>query len=275
MRVRGNVGINTTNPFCRLVIGGSENGSATGSNDRAFFAYDSGTSLSNDTGGGSDVSVWSHGWVGTSKGFIATNATTFSDERLKKNIVDADDGECLDILRQLRPTKYEYRDYITRGEAPVWGFIAQEVEAILPYSTHRFRNYIPNIYELATVSSSNVITFTSFNTSELDDDASILQVKTIDGESQDVTVSEVIDEHCVRVKEDLTNWIGSVDESGDVVPGDKLFVYGQMKEDVRGLKKDAIWTVATSALQELDRQLQAEKTKVSDLLARVEALESR
>ena len=136
------------------------------------------------------------------------------------------------------------------------------MEAILPYSTHRFKSYIPNIYELATVSSSNFITFTSFNTSELDDDASILQVKTIDGESQDVTLADVLDEHSVRVEEDLN-------------AGDKLFIYGQIKEDVRGLKKDAIWTVATSALQEVDRQLQTEKNKVTDLLARVEALESR
>ena len=47
------------------------------------------------------------------------------------------------------------------------------------------------------------------------------------------------------------------------------------------LQKDAIWTVATSALQELDRQLQAEKTKVATLetqltsvLARLDALEN-
>jgi hypothetical protein len=47
------------------------------------------------------------------------------------------------------------------------------------------------------------------------------------------------------------------------------------------LKKDAIWTVATSALQEVDRQLQVEKAKVTTLetqltsvLARLDALES-
>jgi len=39
------------------------------------------------------------------------------------------------------------------------------------------------------------------------------------------------------------------------------------------LQKDAIWTVATSALQEVDRQLQAEKEKVASLEARILALE--
>lgn len=41
------------------------------------------------------------------------------------------------------------------------------------------------------------------------------------------------------------------------------------------LQKEAIWTIATSALQEVDKQLQEEKQKVADLLARVEALENR
>jgi hypothetical protein len=275
----GNVGIGTTNPFCRLEIYGSANGNASGSDDRAFFATSSGTALSNDTGSGSGVSVWSHDWVGSGTGFIAANATTFSDERLKKNIVDADDGECLDILRQLQPKKYNYVDVVQRGETPVWGFIAQEVEAILPYSTHNFQEYIPNIYELANVSSSNVITFTNFNTSNLEANATIIRVKTVNGGQENVTLTEVIDEHTIRVEEDLNEWTGSIDETGNVVTGNQLFIFGQRMEDVRGLKKDAIWTVATSALQEIDRQLQAEKakvatleTQVADLLARVQTL---
>ena len=56
--------------------------------------------------------------------------------------------------------------------------------------------------------------------------------------------------------------------------GNQLFVYGQEVDDFVFLKKEAIWTVATSALQEVDRQLQAEKAKVADLLARVQALEN-
>jgi len=60
-----------------------------------------------------------------------------------------------------------------------------------------------------------------------------------------------------------------------------LYVYGQEVDDFVFIKKDAIWTVATAALQEVDRQLQAEKTKVATLetqlasvLARLDALEN-
>ncbi len=269
----GKVGIGKTDPFCKLHIA-SDNNSASGSNRRAYFFPTSTGALSYDTGTGSGVSVWSDGWIGSFAGFIAANATTFSDERLKKNIIDADDGECLDTLRQLKPKKYQYKDYVKRGETPVWGFIAQEVEQILPYSTHRFKEFIPNIYELANVSASNVITFTNFNTSNLESNATIIRIMTKDDNEETVTIAEVIDEHAIRVEEDLSEWTGSLDETGNVVAGNQLFIYGQQVEDVRGLKKDAIWTVATSALQEVDRQLQAEKAKVASLEARIAALEN-
>ena len=62
---------------------------------------------------------------------------------------------------------------------------------------------------------------------------------------------------------------------------DKLLLYGQKPNDFHRLNKDVIFTLATAALQEVDRQLQAEKTKVTTLetqlasvLARLDALES-
>ena len=54
---------------------------------------------------------------------------------------------------------------------------------------------------------------------------------------------------------------------GFSMEGDKIFVYGQQVDDFVFLKKDAIWTVATSALQEVDR-------KVTALEARISALEN-
>jgi chromosome segregation ATPase len=41
------------------------------------------------------------------------------------------------------------------------------------------------------------------------------------------------------------------------------------------LKKDAIWTVATAALQEVDRQLQAEKTKTTALETKLQEAEAK
>jgi hypothetical protein len=59
-----------------------------------------------------------------------------------------------------------------------------------------------------------------------------------------------------------------------------VFVYGQKVDDFHYLDKQAIFTVGISALQEVDRQLQAEKaktvsleTQMASLLERVTALE--
>ena len=98
----------------------------------------------------------------------------------------------------------------------------------------------------------------------------VLKVYDIDDTEHLVNIAEVVDEHSVRVDEDLSEWIGTVEGS----EGDKIFVYGQRVDDFVFLKKDAIWTVATSALQEVDRQLQAEKARNDALEARISALEN-
>ena len=196
------------------------------------------------------------------------------EEEIKKNIVDADDVECLEVLRQLKPKKYEYKDVVKRGEEPVWGFIAQEVRDVLPYATQLRQQFIPNIYELANVSSSNVITFTNFNTSNLEANATTIQVMTKGGKEERATIAEVIDERTIRVEEDLSDWTGSLDESGNLVAGSQLFIQGQEVDDFVFLKKDAVWTVATSALQEVDRQLQAEKARNDALEARLSTFEA-
>jgi hypothetical protein len=268
------VGIGTVTPHARLQVHGSS-GAVTGGGSRKWFTRD--TTLSGDgLGSWGAMSIYASNDIVSGGYFAAVNGTIgSSDERIKKNIVDANDSECLETLRLLKPKKYQYRDIVEKGEEPVWGFIAQEVRETLPYATQLRKYVLPNIYELANVSSSNVITFTNFNTSNLESNATTL-VRTmgIDGEQHDVHLAEVIDTHTIRVKEDLTDWIGSVDETGNVVAGNQLFVYGQEVDDFLFLKKEAIWTVATAALQEVDRQLQAEKAKVADLLARVTALEN-
>ena len=200
-----------------------------------------------------------------------------SDSSIKKNIVDADDAECWETLRLRKPKKYQYKDESERGQEPVWGFIAQEVRETLPYATQLRQDVLPNIYELANVSQSNVITFTDFNTSNLESNATtLIRTKGIDGKDHDIHLVEVVDEHTIRVEEDLSLWTGSVDAEGNVItPGTQLFVYGQEVNDFVFLKKDAIWTVATSALQEVDRQLQAEKARNDTLESRIEALEAQ
>jgi hypothetical protein len=343
----GNVGIGTATPYAKLHVNGISG--VLSSASRAYFAYfDSASVLVRyNTGTWGNMSIYGSGDIATGVYFVSHAGTiSASDIRIKKNIVDADDAECLETLRLLKPKKYQYKDAVARGEEPVWGFIAQEVRDTLPYATDLRRDVLPNIYELANVSSSNVITFVNFNTSNLESNATtLIRTKGIDGGEHDIHLAEVIDEHTIRVEEDLSAWTGSVDAEGNVIteittttltpeeyealedkvgcvanisgyqnanvvisieeynaledttgyeevvenytktttiyPGTQLFVYGQEVDDFIFVKKEAIWTVATSALQEVDRQQQADKLRIAELetqlasvLARLDALES-
>ena len=61
----------------------------------------------------------------------------------------------------------------------------------------------------------------------------------------------------------------------------KIYVYGERIDNFLKLNKDTIWTVSTAALQEVDRQQQADKARITELesqltavLARLDALEN-
>jgi hypothetical protein len=330
----GRVGINQSNPSARLHVSGTVN--------MTFFA---GYYLSSGTAGNSlstrtrQVAVYAEGDFMTTEAFLGS-----SDRRIKRDIVDINDSEALDTLRLLQPKKYKYKDSILRGEDVVWGFIAQEVREVLPYATKLDDGKIPNIYETAEVSESNVLTFTNFNTSDLDSNGVDIRLQTISNGDHPVKIVEIIDDHTIRVDQNLDELSGSIDETGNVIseittttltveeyetlenkdgcvanisgyrnatviisieeyqaladntgyvaviedytktttiyPGNKIFVYGQTVDNFLALNKSAIWCVATAALQEVDRQLQAEKAKVvtletqlASVLTRLDALE--
>jgi hypothetical protein len=190
-----------------------------------------------------------------------------SDRRIKKNIVDIDDMSALTILRKLKPKTYEYIDQEKRTDKVVFGFIAQDVKEELDYAVSQLTDPVPNIFSEATVTN-DMITFTTYDTSNLLRDASnnllklVIKTKTI---YEYANIVEVIDEYTLRTDRDLLYLC----ENGT------LFVYGQEVNDFHILNKEVIWTVATAALQEVDRQLQAEKQKTALMQTALDALLER
>ena len=215
----------------------------------------------------------------------------FSDRRIKQNILEIDDASSLEKLRLLKPSYYNYKDKVMKTSEVVEGFIAQEVREVLPYAVKETTTTIPNIFLLGTyqddASSNSIITIPDFNTSNLERDASgniFTRLKLYierNNENKDlfVDIEEVISSTQLKV---------CVDESQSIPTSGNIFIYGQEVNNFCHLQKDRIFTIATSALQEVDRQLQAEKanvvtletkivtleTQVADLLTRVSALEN-
>ena len=270
----GKVGVGTSNPIAKLHVNGSAGFTINTGWLTYFGPYGGNLSHNSNSSWGGGGSIYATSHICTQGYHVSgSGSITASDSRIKKEIVDVEDVAALEILRLLKPKKYKYVDEVKRGTEPVWGFIAQEVRDTLPHATHLITECIPNIYQVANVSASNVITLTNFDTSTLDSNA-VLKVFDKDDKEHLVTITDIVDEHSIRVDEDLSEWTGSIDETGNVVAGNRLFVYGQQVDDFVFLKKDSIYTVATAALQEVDRQLQTEKEKVASLEERLAALEA-
>jgi hypothetical protein len=305
----GYVGIGTNKPASPLTVYGY--GGVNSYNDDAFMLMYTGsqtqfdnTYSANLTNAETSPGLYSIYSIRTMSYIIANGGILVaSDERIKKNVKDIDDGVALGILRTLKPKTYEYINKINRNETGhVYGFMAQDVSGVLPYSVKIEREYVPNIYELADISNGNIVltknTTDAFTkVPELDASGNTLQdasgntvyrVKnktlkcmTLLGADFEVTIKEIVDENRFTIKESLTlEQTTHVDISGNPLKN-KLFVLGEVVDDFHTLKKEAIWTISTAALQEIDRNVQAEETstqtmeaQIAALLADVEALEN-
>jgi hypothetical protein len=199
----------------------------------------------------------------------------FSDSRIKKNVVDINDSSALDKIRLLEPKIYNYIDEQQKGTSNVYGFIAQEVSNVLPYAVTVSEGDIPNI-----LTNSNVSVTSDSNVLELRLDTTVEGLTLSNTSNINITTdnNQYLTVPVLTFSGSNVITIQNNDKFSNVTGA---YIHGEHIHDFHHLNKDAIWAVSTAALQEVDRQLQAEKTKVStletqvvDLLARVTALEN-
>ena len=208
----------------------------------------------------SKYSIWTQEFITAGEGALVS-----SDSRIKTNIRDISDGNALEILKKLKPVRYEYIDK-TNIEGDVIGFIADEVQEHLPHAVRTVENRIPNIYQIVDCSGDYLTFDASYNVSSISNENPILLMNENDTE----TICEIleIDASLNRVKVDKTEQVICRDCSGSLV-----LVYGELVDDFRTLCHDYIFTITTAAVQEIDRLQQADKLKIAELEARLAALE--
>ena len=200
--------------------------------------------------------------------------------RIKRDIEELNDTEALEKLRLLKPCKYNYIDPERRTKSKVIGFIAQEVNEVLPDAVGLYSSIIPNIISGCEIhndivylqEANKTVSDLSLN---IDSSNCMIEIRGIDGVDQEYNIIEIIDENTIRI--DYTyndNELGNlVDTSNNLLLSNidnrenklGLYVVGTKVDDFHRIKKDAIFTIATAALQEVDRQLQAEKAKTASL----------
>ena len=231
-----------------------------------FYAYGPGTGLSSGT---NTYSIYA------SQRIAANEFNAHSDRRIKKNVVDINDSSALEKIRLLEPKIYNYIDEKQRGTSNVYGFIAQEVATVLPYAVTVSEGDIPNI-----LTNSNVSVTSDSNILELRLDTTVEGLTLSNTSVINIITDEDKELKCNVLSFSESNVI-TIENTGDFSNVTNAFIKGEQISDFHHLNKDAIWAVSTAALQEVDRQLQAEKTKVvtletqvANLLARVTALEN-
>jgi hypothetical protein len=264
IKSNGYVGIGTVNPQVSLDVANSINFASWGTYfnaDNNWVAHGAihGTLRSHQT---RPVSIMCNGILSWG-GFYAA-----SDARFKTNIKDIDDSGALDLLRQIKPKTYEYIDKPDRGAGTVYGFIAQDIAEVFPNASSIEREKIPNIYELGT-KEENVITLNDKSTALLEKDVDGVIYKTLlvyhpEGKKIELSIKSIIDDKHIEIE-----------PTDELETNGELFIYGQIVDNFHTMDKNYIFTIATAALQEVDRQLQEEKTKTISLESKLQSLESR
>jgi hypothetical protein len=194
----------------------------------------------------------------------AMNYTTSSDERIKMAITDLDTNNALAVIRNIAPKQFSFIDYNVSNKLQV-GFIAQDVKESIDSAVSLKSDYIPNVYDSASVSDGSNLTLHNVTTDKLVSSLLGLPIKLRlvceNNVSKEVSVRNIVDAKSVTIEEQVVEKV--------------VFVYGQKVDDYHLLDKQTIFTFATAAIKQIDKDLQSEKEAHANTRMRLEALEAR
>lgn len=262
LKAGGNVGIGTNTPAVPLDIGtsfGFSTGFSTYFNSNTL----NGNPLYQGPNGGGNVSVRASGaFLSTGSanngGFYVT-----SDERIKRKVGFSDSNHDLSTLMKLKVIEYKYVDSLNSKNLPVKGVFAQQVEAIYPQAVTKQTNFIPNIYALAEQVAFDQTTQTlkvTMNKSHgLNVGDKVKLISNTSGEKPAMVVSVNGNSFTVN------NWTEK---------SEKIFVYGKEVNDFHIVDYDRIFILGISAIQELNKNLEAEKAKNMQLELQIQKMEA-
>jgi hypothetical protein len=180
-----------------------------------------------------------------------------SDRRIKRDIEEINDETALNMILQVQPTTYYYRDETrNKGNGKVYGFIAQQIKEVIPDAVHTTKEIIANIYKTCLVYNKREIYYSIPQDVAIDTEVHILDKE--GGENgKRYKIKEIYDDYFV------------IDED---IEGDECFVFGYMVNDLNGLDKSYIYTLNVCATQELHRRMEAQDKRIKELETKLEKL---
>ena len=175
----------------------------------------------------------------------ATEFDAFSDIRHKKLRSYSNGKTDLELLNQLKVSNYTFIDTVGKGTKIQMGFIAQQVEEIVPEAVNKIQDYIPSVYDMAKSmvydASLHTLTITTFKPHDFQAKDEIKLIS-LDKEHK-VKVDKIMDANTFIVN----NW---------EKPVDKIFVFGKRVDDFRTVDYDRLFTLGISSIQELSRRVE-------------------
>jgi hypothetical protein len=174
--------------------------------------------------------------------------TDYSDKRLKENIEDADLDLCYSTVKNLNLKRYKFIDGILeeKQDRNQLGWIAQEVEEVMPKSIFKHEYKYNQVYEDETVPAQELIEWEDNPTDEntKDDIKAWMDSNELEYNSGDT-------------KQDLLDKIPSVKQEAKEERTEQKLVSEDVLEDCHGLSKDQIYATMFGAIQKLQAKVEA------------------
>ncbi len=211
----GYVGIGTISPGVPLDVNGS-----TGINTNANYFNSGGTSINSGTTD-FNVTIRASNDVMAGGSFVAR-----SDERVKENITDLHNS--LDLIGRLRPVSYNKMDKVVYGNNLNFGFIAQEVEEVIPNAVNTGIGDVPVLKPFERVEFEGGVIYT-------------ILVKNGDD---------------IKERKYTT---------ADARPEGEIIVKSKTVNDFKSLSYDMIFTVAVDAIQEQQDIIETQENEIKSL----------
>jgi len=225
--------------------------STTGGANKSFWSPGANALYSNSTypfpiSFSTSQGIWVRGYY-----FLSS-----SDRRIKKDIYELNDKECLDKLLLLKPCKYKHKDSISRGDRETYGFIAQEVEEIMPEAVKTKDHFIPNIYKIGKYND-HVITLNE-TTEYTPIQGDIIMIYDENDILTETTILEVYSDVSFKIENEILT--------------ENVFIYGSKIDDFKTLIKEMFHPICVSSIQEHNKIINEQQEKINELEAKINML---
>jgi hypothetical protein len=241
----GQVGIGTT-PIANLHVGNN-----TTNTLGPIVYFNKSTSLTSTSTVFNDVCAIFDSSIVVNGSIVAA-----SDIRIKKNIIELNDDSALQKIMAISPKTYEYIDK-SKGSSNIYGFIAQQINVVIPEAVSLQKEYIPNIYQYV-LCNSNLIEM---------QDIAMSNILNIDTKIKIIDNTENV-HYCKVISRDLEYNNIVIDKIFNA----NIFLYGTEVDDFHVVDKQYIYTLNVCATQKIVEKLNEAKTRLMALQNRYKNL---